>query len=126
MLTLFIFPLSSTETFYQTHFLPTLNSSFSLYVSTTTFVNNRLYATTYRLNNYFPKLPFTPPIQQFVKNTFRALPPSSTNHTITEFDPEEDEPVLEAAWPHLQVLFLFFLLFILLFFFCEVYYNRTM
>ncbi len=34
---------------------------------------------------------------------FRALPPSS-NPTGAEFDPEEDEPTLEAAWPHLQVL----------------------
>jgi len=30
------------------------------------------------------------------------LPPAS-NPTSTEFDPEEDEPTLEAAWPHLQV-----------------------
>lgn len=34
---------------------------------------------------------------------FRTLPPSS-NPTGAEFDPEEDEPTLEAAWPHLQVL----------------------
>jgi serine/threonine-protein phosphatase 2A regulatory subunit B' len=33
---------------------------------------------------------------------FRTLPPCS-NPTGTEFDPEEDEPNLEAAWPHLQV-----------------------
>lgn len=33
---------------------------------------------------------------------FRTLPPSS-NPTGAEFDPEEDEPTLEAAWPHLQV-----------------------
>lgn len=35
-------------------------------------------------------------------NLFRTLPPSS-NPTGAEFDPEEDEPTLEAAWPHLQV-----------------------
>jgi len=28
------------------------------------------------------------------------------------FDPEEDEPVMEAAWPHLQVVYEFFLRFI--------------
>jgi len=28
------------------------------------------------------------------------------------FDPEEDEPVLEAAWPHLQVVYEFFLRFV--------------
>jgi len=39
---------------------------------------------------------------QFAINTFRTLPPAS-NPTSTEFDPEEDEPTLEAAWPHLQV-----------------------
>ncbi|KTF73842.1 hypothetical protein cypCar_00033195 [Cyprinus carpio] len=33
-------------------------------------------------------------------NIFRTLPPSDSN----EFDPEEDEPTLEASWPHLQVV----------------------
>lgn len=41
-------------------------------------------------------------VSQFAVNMFRALPPSS-NPTGAEFDPEEDEPTLEAAWPHLQV-----------------------
>lgn len=40
---------------------------------------------------------------QFSVNLFRTLPPSS-NPTGAEFDPEEDEPTLEAAWPHLQVI----------------------
>jgi len=39
---------------------------------------------------------------QFSVNLFRSLPPSS-NPSGMEFDPEEDEPTLEAAWPHLQV-----------------------
>ena len=39
---------------------------------------------------------------QFAVNLFRTLPPSS-NPSGAEFDPEEDEPTLEAAWPHLQV-----------------------
>lgn len=39
---------------------------------------------------------------QFAVNLFRSLPPSS-NPSGAEFDPEEDEPTLEAAWPHLQV-----------------------
>lgn len=42
-------------------------------------------------------------ISQFSVNLFRTLPPSS-NPTGAEFDPEEDEPTLEAAWPHLQVI----------------------
>ena len=36
---------------------------------------------------------------QVSHNIFRTLPPSDSN----EFDPEEDEPTLEASWPHLQV-----------------------
>lgn len=38
---------------------------------------------------------------QVSHNIFRTLPPSDSN----EFDPEEDEPTLEASWPHLQVGF---------------------
>ena len=38
----------------------------------------------------------------FSVNLHRTLPPSS-NPNGAEFDPEEDEPTLEAAWPHLQV-----------------------
>ena len=41
-------------------------------------------------------------------NLFRTLPPSS-NPNGAEFDPEEDEPTLEAAWPHLQLVYEFFL-----------------
>ncbi|KAK9412118.1 Serine/threonine-protein phosphatase 2A 56 kDa regulatory subunit [Crotalus adamanteus] len=44
--------------------------------------------------------------EEFSVNLFRTLPPSS-NPTGAEFDPEEDEPTLEAAWPHLQLLDLF-------------------
>lgn len=40
-------------------------------------------------------------------NVCRALPPATD-----DFDPEEDEPVLEPAWPHLQVAYEFFLRFI--------------
>lgn len=31
------------------------------------------------------------------------------NPTGDAFDPEEDEPVLEVAWPHLQIVYEFFL-----------------
>jgi len=40
-------------------------------------------------------------------NICRALPPQTE-----DFDPEEDEPVLEPAWPHLQVMYEFFLRFV--------------
>ena len=45
---------------------------------------------------------------QFALNTFRTLPPSS-NQANAEYDPEEDEPALEAAWPHLQLVYEFLL-----------------
>lgn len=38
---------------------------------------------------------------QIACNIFRTLPPSDN----PEFDPEEDDPTLEASWPHLQVTF---------------------
>merc|ERR1711874_62938 len=44
----------------------------------------------------------------FSVNLFRTLPPSN-NPNGAEFDPEEDEPTLEAAWPHLQLVYEFFL-----------------
>ena len=47
----------------------------------------------------------------FSVNLFRALPPSSAPNGA-EFDPEEDEPTLEAAWPHLQLVYEFFLRFV--------------
>ncbi|ROL51286.1 Serine/threonine-protein phosphatase 2A 56 kDa regulatory subunit gamma isoform [Anabarilius grahami] len=50
-------------------------------------------------------------VHMFAINMFRSLPPSS-NPTGAEFDPEEDEPTLEAAWPHLQLVYEFFLRFL--------------
>ena len=41
-------------------------------------------------------------------NLFRTLPPH-VNPTGEAFDPEEDEPILEAAWPHLQLVYECFL-----------------
>lgn len=52
--------------------------------------------------------PVFSPFFQFAVNLFRTLPPSS-NPNGAEFDPEEDEPTLEAAWPHLQLVYEFFL-----------------
>jgi serine/threonine-protein phosphatase 2A regulatory subunit B' len=43
-----------------------------------------------------------PDIVQMVRvNLLRTLPPQTD-----DFDPEEDEPAMEAMWPHLQVLIL--------------------
>jgi serine/threonine-protein phosphatase 2A regulatory subunit B' len=41
-------------------------------------------------------------------NIFRTLPPSEN----PDFDPEEDDPTLEASWPHLQIVYEFFLRFL--------------
>lgn len=41
-------------------------------------------------------------------NLCRTLPPSE----IPDFDPEEDEPTLEASWPHMQLVYEFFLRFL--------------
>ncbi|XP_078591666.1 serine/threonine-protein phosphatase 2A 56 kDa regulatory subunit gamma isoform-like isoform X1 [Branchiostoma floridae x Branchiostoma japonicum] len=50
-------------------------------------------------------------VNMFSINVFRTLPPTS-NPNGAEFDPEEDEPTLEAAWPHLQIVYEFFLRFL--------------
>lgn len=41
-------------------------------------------------------------------NLFRTLPPSRS-HEVDSFDPEEEEPLLEPAWPHLQIVYEFLL-----------------
>ena len=41
-------------------------------------------------------------------NLFRSLPPSDIPH----FDPEEDDPSYEASWPHLSLVYEFFLCFL--------------
>ncbi|KIJ44012.1 hypothetical protein M422DRAFT_60177 [Sphaerobolus stellatus SS14] len=56
--------------------------------------------------NIYPEV-----INMFASNLFRSIPPQS-NPTGDAFDPEEDEPVLELAWPHLQIVYEFFLRFV--------------
>mmetsp|Transcript_28866 Transcript_28866/g.40250 ORF Transcript_28866/g.40250 Transcript_28866/m.40250 type:complete len:482 (-) Transcript_28866:339-1784(-) len=49
-------------------------------------------------------------VMKMVKiNLFRTLPPKVHK---TMIDPEEEEPVFEPAWPHLQIVYEFFLRFI--------------
>jgi len=43
---------------------------------------------------------------QFSVNLFRNLPPQ-VNPIGHAYDPEEDSPVLEVAWPHLQIVYSF-------------------
>jgi hypothetical protein len=47
--------------------------------------------------------------EQVSANIFRPLPARSKD---TPFDPEEDEPILEPAWPHLHIVYEFFLRFV--------------
>ncbi len=64
------------------------------------------YVTTNR--NVLTEAVYPEIVTMFSVNLFRTLPPSS-NPNGAEFDPEEDEPTLEAAWPHLQLVYEFFL-----------------
>ncbi|KAI8972033.1 protein phosphatase 2A regulatory B subunit [Mycotypha africana] len=46
-------------------------------------------------------------VMMFSKNLFRTIPPPI--YREEGYDPEDDEPTLEAAWPHLQLIYEFFL-----------------
>lgn len=50
-------------------------------------------------------------IAMFKKNLFRPIPPP-VNPIGDLFDPDEDEPVSELAWPHMQSIYEFFLRFV--------------
>lgn len=50
-------------------------------------------------------------VGMFGKNIFRPTPPL-VNPVGEVFDPDEDEPVSEVAWPHMQLVYEFFLKFI--------------
>merc|ERR1719235_3091524 len=44
-------------------------------------------------------------------NIFRALP-SKNRTAMSVYDPEDEEPMLERGWPHLQIVYEFFLRFV--------------
>eukprot|EP00923_Selenidium_pygospionis_P060486 GHVN01106431.1.p1 GENE.GHVN01106431.1~~GHVN01106431.1.p1 ORF type:complete len:443 (+),score=50.61 GHVN01106431.1:604-1932(+) len=44
-------------------------------------------------------------------NIFRSLPPT-TSHGGIIYEPDEEEPALESSWPHLQIVYEFFLRFV--------------
>ena len=50
-------------------------------------------------------------ITMFKKNLFRPIPPP-VNPVGELYDPDEDEPVSELAWPHMQSIYEFFLRFV--------------
>lgn len=53
--------------------------------------------------NMYPEI-----IKMISSNLFRTLPPSDN----PDFDPEEDDPTLEASWPHLTLVYELFLRFL--------------
>eukprot|EP00252_Welwitschia_mirabilis_P022651 TRINITY_DN619_c0_g1_i1.p1 TRINITY_DN619_c0_g1~~TRINITY_DN619_c0_g1_i1.p1 ORF type:complete len:540 (+),score=113.02 TRINITY_DN619_c0_g1_i1:570-2189(+) len=58
-----------------------------------------------------------PAMQEITKmvaaNLFRTLPPSSKENKVVEsFEPEEEEPAMDPAWPHLQIVYEFLLRFV--------------
>ncbi|KAG7661329.1 RTS1 [[Candida] subhashii] len=50
-------------------------------------------------------------VTMFKKNLFRPIPPP-VNPVGELYDPDEDEPVSELAWPHMQAIYEFFLRFV--------------
>lgn len=50
-------------------------------------------------------------VEMFKKNLFRPIPPP-VNPIGDIYDPDEDEPINEIAWPHMQFVYEFFLRFI--------------
>lgn len=59
--------------------------------------------------NWFSETALQEILDMVSANLFRSLPPSPNED---QWDPEEDEPVLDAAWPHLQIVYEFLLRFI--------------
>ena len=57
-------------------------------------------------DEFYPEI-----VNMFAVNLFRTLPPPEDPNAAL-FDPEEDEPTLEAAWPHLQLIYELFLRFL--------------
>lgn len=53
-------------------------------------------------------------VQMVASNIFRTLPPPTSAAVVAgaAYDPEDDEPTLESAWPHLQIVYEFFLRFV--------------
>ena len=54
--------------------------------------------------NVFNEQTFEAIVDMISANLFRGLAPTQTQ-SLTQYDPEEDEPVLEVSWPHLQYVY---------------------
>ena len=55
-------------------------------------------------NNAISEAALVDIIKMFMANAFRVLPPPSRINGA-DFDPEEDDPILEPSWPHLQLVY---------------------
>lgn len=65
-----------------------------------------------KTKNIYNESSLTEIIRMVSTNLFRALPPKQTNENASHADGEEEEPVFEQSWPHLQIVYEFFLRFI--------------
>mmetsp|Transcript_36694 Transcript_36694/g.85714 ORF Transcript_36694/g.85714 Transcript_36694/m.85714 type:complete len:563 (-) Transcript_36694:581-2269(-) len=61
--------------------------------------------------NVFNEQTFPDITEMISSNLFRGLAPSNQPAHV-QYDPEEDEPVLEVSWPHLQYVYEFLLRFV--------------
>ncbi|XP_057792706.1 serine/threonine protein phosphatase 2A 59 kDa regulatory subunit B' gamma isoform-like [Salvia miltiorrhiza] len=66
------------------------------------------------VNSKFNEVVMNEITKMLVANLFRALPSSNPDSKLVGevYDPEDDEPVVEPAWPHLQIVYEFFLRFV--------------
>ena len=83
---------------------PLTSKSFS-WEEDSSFVSPKIL---FRLQQILSIIIVSCPPWQIACNLFRTLPPSEN----PDFDPEEDDPTLEASWPHLQLVYEFFLRFL--------------
>ncbi|KAH6785661.1 hypothetical protein C2S51_038116 [Perilla frutescens var. frutescens] len=65
-------------------------------------------------NSKFSEVVMQEITKMLVANLFRALPSSNPDSKLVGevYDPEDDEPTVEPAWPHLQIVYEFFLRFV--------------
>ncbi|TKY57023.1 Serine/threonine protein phosphatase 2A 59 kDa regulatory subunit B' zeta isoform [Spatholobus suberectus] len=65
------------------------------------------------VNSKFNELAMQEMTKMVATNLFRALPSSNRDGKLAEIcEPEEEEPVLELAWPHLQIVYEFLFRFV--------------
>lgn len=64
-------------------------------------------------NGKFPETVIQEIVKMVSTNLFRPLTPQPRENKVLEaFDLEEDEPLMDPAWPHLQIVYEFFLRFV--------------